>query len=469
VPAVRAAGALGLRIDLRPGLLVLRSDQALDLTKADARAGRVRQRARLRAGEAVAFSLTFEDEWPAILPPIGAWSRDCLDRSIAWWSDWIGRMDYDGPYRATVARSALVLRLLLHAPSGSFVAAPTTSLPERVAGALNWDYRFCWLRDASLTMRALFALGFHQEGEALLGWLLHTTRLTRPELRVLYDVYGRPPPRERALPHLHGYRGSRPVRIGNAASEQLQLDVYGEVLDAAAQFAAHGGTFDRETQRLLAGFGHHVARNWRRPDEGLWEPRSGRRHNTHSHLLCWVALDRLATMHRTMLVGVDPIDDILRAREEIAAAIRQHAWNAELGSYASTLGGAELDASTLLLAWYGFEDAASDRMRASYARITSQLGAGRGLLYRYRNGESPGEGAFGVCGFWAAEYLALGGGTVDEARAAFEGQLGFENDVGLYAEEIDPATGAFLGNLPQALSHLSLISAAVAITEGGSR
>ena len=201
-PRVTRSDRLGLRIALDPGLLSLRSELPLEPDPDDP--GRVRGRARLRAGETLAFSLIFEDEWPAILPPLGAWSRACVDRTVAWWSSWVGRMRYRGPYRDAVARSALALRLLLYAPSGAFVAAPTTSLPERLGGPLNWDYRFCWLRDASLTIRALFGLGFPEEGEAFLGWLLHTTRLTRPRLRVLYDVFGRVPPRERTLDHLAG-------------------------------------------------------------------------------------------------------------------------------------------------------------------------------------------------------------------------------------------------------------------------
>jgi GH15 family glucan-1,4-alpha-glucosidase len=255
------------------------------------------------------------------------------------------------------------------------------------------------------------------------------------------------------------------VRVGNAAVDQLQLDVYGEILDAAAQFVARGGSLDRETRRLLCGFGDYVSRNWERADEGIWEPRSGRRHNTHSRLLCWVAMERLCDLHGKMHLPADHVADYARARQRIAASIREQAWSAPLGSYVSTLGGSALDASTLLLSWYGFEDAASERMRRSYARLMRDLGAGRGLLNRYRNGESPGEGAFGVCGFWGAEYLALGGGSIEDAAAALEQLLAFQNDVGLLGEEIDPASGAALGNFPQAFTHIGLINAALSLQQ----
>ena len=459
-PALRDAGALGIRAEARAGLLTLRADFPLAIEGAGRAAGAV----RLRAGETRHLSLTFADAWPAILPPLEA-SAGALERTVRWWRRWAARVRYDGPAREAVVRSALALRLLVHAPSGAVVAAPTTSLPERVGGSLNWDYRYCWLRDAAFTARALFGLGFREEADAFVSWLLHSTRLTQPRLRVLYDVYGNAPARERTLGHLAGHRGSRPVRVGNGAAGQLQLDVYGEVVDAVALLVRSGGTLDRETQGVLRALGEHVCRSWRQPDEGIWEPRSGRAHHTHSRVLCWTALDRLLELHaKGHLPGV-PVELFERNRAEIRREVEERAWNAGLGSYASRLDGAELDAALLLLAWYGFEDARSERMRATCRRIRERLGARDGLLYRYRDGESPGEGAFGICSFWGAEVLALGAGTAEEAREAFERLCGLSNDVGLFGEEIDPATGEALGNFPQAFTHVGLVNAALSLEQ----
>ena len=224
---------------------------------------------------------------------------------------------------------------------------------------------------------------------------------------ILYGIYGNHPRKEHTLNHLAGYAGSKPVRIGNGAADQLQLDVYGEVIDAAAHFAGQGGSFDGETRRMLRAFGEYVCRHWQEPDEGLWEPRSGRRHHTHSRLLRWTALDRLLALHRTGHLPRLPLDLFEKNRAMIRRQIEERAWNEELGSYAAVLGGSDLDASTLLLPWYGFESAASPRMKATYRRIFEQLGAGGGLLYRYRKDDSRGEGAFGICSFWGAEFLAL--------------------------------------------------------------
>jgi GH15 family glucan-1,4-alpha-glucosidase len=455
----RDAGKLGLRGETSKGLLTLRSDLPLRLHDD----GDVRGSERLLAGDVRSLSLTFDDEWTAILPPLGEPLRASIERSIAWWRAWASQLTYDGPCRDAVLRSALTLKLLVYAPSGAILAAPTTSLPEQLGGGLNWDYRFCWLRDAALTMRALFGLGFVAEAEAFLSWLLHSTRLTQPELRILYDVYGNKPAPERTLSHLEGHGGSRPVRIGNAAVDQLQLDVYGEVIDGAAQFVRQGGVLDGETQRMLRGFGDYVCRNWARPDEGIWEPRSGKAHRTHSRVLCWTALDRLIELAEKGQLRGAKVDSFRQNRELIRREVEERAWNPSLQSYVARLDGDEVDASLLLLAWYGFEKASSDRMKQTYACIRERLGAAKGLLYRYRDPQSPGEGAFGICSFWGAEFLALGGGTAAEAQTLFEGLVVLGNELSLFAEEIDPETGDALGNFPQAFTHVGLINAALSL------
>jgi GH15 family glucan-1,4-alpha-glucosidase len=457
---LRQAGRLGVRYEAAAGLLALHTDLNLTIDPD----GVARARTRLGAGQAAHASLTFATEAPAVCPPLGAWSRASVDRSVRWWRRWTAQLRYDGPRREAVVRSALALKLMVYAPSGAVIAAPTTSLPERIGGSLNWDYRFCWLRDASLTVRALFGIGYPAEAHAFVDWLLQATRLTQPELRVLYDVHGNTPPPERQLDWLAGYRGSRPVRIGNAAKEQRQLDVYGEVIDAVTHVIKEGGTLDQATDRLLRELGEYVCRHWDQPDEGIWEPRSGRADHTHSRVLCWAALDRLLQLHDQGHLRHAPAARFREHRDAIRRQVESRAWNRALGSYVSWLDGDDVDADLLLLPWYGFEPPESERMRGTYRRIRERLGVGP-LLYRYRTDESPGEGAFGVCCFWAAEYLAMGGGTVDQARELFERLCDYGNDVGLFGEEIDPETGAVLGNFPQAFTHVGLINAALTLAK----
>ncbi len=466
-PALRQRGALGLWCEAGGAVLTLRSELPLQIA-GDGRGAR--GVARLRAGERKYLSLGYNAEAPAVLPPLRAAARGRIARSARWWRAWAGRCAYRGPYRAAVVRSALTLKLLTYAPSGAVVAAPTTALPEQIGGVRNWDYRYCWLRDASFTLRALLALGYEEEAAAFLGWLLHATRLTWPELQVLYDVFGEARLSERALPHLAGYAGSRPVRVGNDAHGQLQLDVYGEVIDAAARFAAGGGRLDRDTVRLLDGLGRTVCRRWREPDEGIWEGRAGCFHHTHSKALCWVALDRLIALHDAGQRGLS-VALFRREREALRAAIEARGYNARLGSYTRVFDGDALDASLLTLPLYGHLPAAHPRMRATCARIRARLGRGD-LVYRYEAGTDDGlpggEGAFGICGFWAVECLARGGDRLGATRA-FEGLLAYANDVGLFGEEIDPDSGAALGNFPQAFTHIGLINAALTLAEGRER
>ena len=455
---IRPTGELGLRIEAGRALYWLRSNLPLSVHGKRAYAC-----LHLRRGETAQFSLSYAEDAPAVLPLLGDAAHDRIRISLEWWQQWALRANYDGPYRDAIVRSALALKMLTYSPSGALVAAPTTSLPEKIGASLNWDYRYCWLRDASLTVRAMLSLGYWDEAEAFMDWIVLATSMTQPELRILYTVFGDNAPRERELTHLKGFWDSRPVRIGNQARGQLQLDVYGEVIDAAAQFAFHGRGFDRTTQKVLIEWGKYVVGNWNQPDEGIWEPRDGRQHHTHSRLLCWTALDRLCKLANSGVLAGAPTELFAKHRDTIAKDIQQNSWNQWLNSYVSGLNGRDLDASLLLLAWYGFEDAASERMVSTYRAINRNLQAGPALLYR--NKSELGEGAFGICSFWEAEYLALGGGSLERARSSFEQLLSYANEVGLFAEEIDPGSGDALGNFPQAFTHVGLINAALSLRD----
>jgi GH15 family glucan-1,4-alpha-glucosidase len=462
-PVLEQRGPLGLRCEVDGASLTLHSELPLELIDGDRSALGT---ARIRSGERKYLSLTYSMEAPAVIPLLGEAARARIERTVRWWQEWSNRCAYEGPYRDAVVRSALALKLMTYAPSGALVAAPTTSLPETMGGVRNWDYRYCWLRDASFTLRALYALGYREEAEAYIGWLLHATRLTWPELQVLYDVFGEAKLPERELPHLEGYAGSRPVRIGNDAQGQLQLDVYGEVINGAARFLDRGGRFDRDTSRMLDGLGRTVCRRWREPDEGIWEGRSGRFHNTHSKVLCWVALDRLIEMHEAGYLEVSV--ELFRAnRHEIREEIEAHGYNERIGSYTRTFYGEEMDASLLTLPLYGYTEGTNPRMRSTCARIREKLATGA-LVHRYETGTDdglpPGEGAFGICSFWAVECVARGG-NVEGATRAIEQLLAYANDVGLFAEEIDLHIGAVLGNFPQAFTHIGLINAALTLGE----
>jgi GH15 family glucan-1,4-alpha-glucosidase len=311
----------------------------------------------------------------------------------------------------------------------------------------------------------MLSLGYLDEAQAFSSWLLHTTRLTNPMLNVIYDVYGNKPPTERELLELTGFADSRPVRIGNAAATQLQLDMYGEVIDATAQVAHAVGMLDNDTQELLRGFGDFVCDNWQLPDQGIWEPRTPPTHHTHSRLLCWVALDRLLELGRRGHIARIDKGKLCRHREAIRRDIESKAWDAELGCYTGSYGTRDLDASVLLMSWYGFHPASSPRMRSTYARIARHLGAGPGLFYRYDDSLRAGEGAFWICSFWAVEHLALGGGSRAEAHALFESAYRYANDIGLMAEEVEPTSQEPIGNFPQAYTHVGLINAALSLEE----
>jgi GH15 family glucan-1,4-alpha-glucosidase len=458
-PALRRDALGGWAFDHRGRRFLLRS--TLDVRPVgQGLAGR----ATLSAGESRYLSFSAHREI-AVLPPLGAWTEERLLQTIRYWRGWAARSTYDGPHREHVLRSALTLKLLCYAPSGAIVAAPTTSLPEEPGGSSNWDYRYCWLRDSAFTVRALLGVGHHEEARAFASWLLHATRLTRPELSVLYDVFGRSTVRERALPHLSGWADSKPVRIGNAADRQLQLDAYGELVDAVSLVYGDDEQLDVETSGMLRDLGLFVCENWMRRDRGIWEIRGRPQAFTHSRVMSWVALDRLIAMQRRgTLRRPVPAEWFAEVREQVRRDVERHAWNARIRSYTQTLRGSTIDASALLLGWYGFHEPDHPRMLATLDRVAERLAAGPGLIYRYEESRRSGEGAFAACSFWLAEQLAAAGRT-GEASRLFRTLLGYANDVGLYAEEIDPVDGSALGNFPQAYTHVGLVSAALALQE----
>jgi GH15 family glucan-1,4-alpha-glucosidase len=420
-----------------------------------------------KPGSEAVIALCAAHQEPLVFPV-----RSELDRrfaaTLATWRAWTGTRRYEGQWARPVARSALALKLLVRAPSGAVAAAATTSLPEQVGGTRNWDYRFCWVRDAAFTLDALLRLGCTPEAKAYFWWLMHASQLTHPRLQPLYRLDGGAYAREHALP-LHGYRGSRPVRVGNSAAAQLQLDTYGELLQTAWLYADAGNRVDADIGRRLAQVADLVCRLWGRPDAGIWEVRSEPAHFTHSKMMCWVALDRAARLAER---GLIPARHTARWREQAAAIeefIERDCFCTRRQSYRRFAGSDDLDASVLLGLLSGYGEARSPRWARTVATVRSELGHGPYVRrYTGADGLAGEEGAFLACSFWLAEALARTG-RVEEASLLMEELVNLVNDVGLYAEEIDPYNGAFLGNLPQALSHLSLISAALAIADERSR
>ena len=421
----------------------------------------------LAPGERRYFSLCYSKGEPAIIAMLGEDADERLEHTLAWWRHWSAQIVYEGPHRDAVVRSAVTLKLLSFSLSGAIVAAPTTSLPETIGGDRNWDYRYCWLRDAGLTMQALIGLGIREDATAFLDWLLHATRLTWPKLKIMYDVFGRSGLDERSLPHLAGYQGSRPVRIGNGAHNQQQTDIYGEVILAAHTYVAAGGLIDSAGARMLAGLGQVVCGIWRAPDSGIWEIRGARRQYVFSKVMCWTAFDRLIALHELGAIDLgDRLMSYRAEREAIAELIETRGFNTAIQSYTGELDGSQVDASLLLMSSVGYCNATDPRMRATYDLICQRLGRD-GLVQRYEpgvDGLEGDEGAFGICSFWAVEQLARSG-EIAQAEQQFTHLLSFGNDVGLFAEELDAQTGEALGNFPQAFTHVGLVNVALAIQQ----
>jgi GH15 family glucan-1,4-alpha-glucosidase len=416
-------------------------------------------------GSRAVIAMSYAHQEPLVFPTRADVERR-LDLTISAWRGWVATLRAEGPWTNELVRSALALKLLIQAATGAVAAAATTSLPEEIGGERNWDYRFCWVRDAAFIMRALLSLGCLDEAEAYFWWLMHASQLTHPRLQVLYRLDGGSGTRERVLP-LEGYRGSQPVRIGNEAVEQLQLDVYGDVMETAWLYAAAGRGIDPEFGGRLAKIADLVCELWRQPDSGLWEVRSDPLHFTHSKMLCWVALDRATRLSEGGHVPATHADRWRSHARSIEAFIEQRCWSEPMRSYTRSAGSDDLDASVLLGIVFGYGDRSSRRHADTVDAIRRGLGRGP-LLFRYRgvDGLDGGEGAFLSCSFWLVESLTLIG-RPDDADRLMDELLTFSNDVGLFAEELDPATSSLLGNFPQGLTHLSLISASMAHTSHG--
>ena len=413
-------------------------------------------------GDQVPFMLTWHlshQPAPRVIDPLEA-----IRETERWWHRWVGQLSYEGGWREAVTRSLLTLKALTYGPTGGIVAAPTTSLPEALGGVRNWDYRYCWLRDATLTLDALMLAGLRAEAKAWREWLLRAVAGSPEQTQILYGVAGERRIDERELEWLPGYEGSAPVRIGNAAVRQFQLDVYGEVMDALHLARQTGIPADEPSWDLQLALMDFLESNWREPDEGIWEVRGPRRHFTHSKVMAWAAVDR-AVRAVEYYDQEGPLDRWRALRAEIHGEVLERGYDAELGAFVQYYGAKHTDANLLMIPLVGFLPATDQRMRGTVAVIERQLSPD-GLVLRYASdvseavdGLPAGEGTFLACSFWLANNLALMG-RQDEARDLFERLLALRNDVGLLAEEYDPKTARLLGNFPQAFSHVALVNTA---------
>ena len=393
--------------------------------------------------------------------------QDRLQGTLDYWRRWISRSTYRGRWREMVNRSALALKLMVYDPTGALVAAPTMGLPETIGGERNWDYRYTWLRDAAFTLYSLIRVGFNEEAHNFMGWLLDVCRNSDGQLQPLYGIDGRTEIHEEELPHLSGYRNSRPVRLGNGAYNQLQLDLYGAVLDAAYLHNKHAAPLDYDVWNNLRPTLDWLSENWRQPDEGIWEVRGGRRPFVSSKVLSWVALDRAVRMARQRGLPA-PEDHWIKQRNAIYEEVMKKGWNPKRESFVQYYGGEALDASLLLMPLVKFVGPTDPRWLATLNGIQKELSHDT-LVYRYKvaeaadDGFSSEEGSFNTCSFWLVECLTRAG-RLEEARLALEKMFSYANHLGLFTEEIGPS-GEALGNFPQALTHLALISAAVRLDQ----
>jgi GH15 family glucan-1,4-alpha-glucosidase len=419
-------------------------------------------------GDRVPFVLTWYASHEP--PPREVHPENALRDTEKFWSDWSNNFNHQGPWRDAVMRSLVTLKGLTYAPTGGIVAALTTSLPEEIGGVRNWDYRFCWLRDATFTLFSLLGAGFHDEARAWREWLLRAIAGSPSELQIMYGVRGERRLIEHELPWLSGYEGSRPVREGNEAAKQFQLDVYGEVVDAMYQAQRAGLEISEADWRMQVALLNFLESKWPEPDEGIWEVRGKPQHFTHSKVMAWVAFDRAVKLvEHYGCSGNDHLDTWKGLRAQIHREVCERGYHAEKKTFTQTYGSNALDASLLMIPLVGFLPAGDERVRNTIAAVEREL-LRDGLVLRYRPNECeidglPGsEGVFLPCSFWLADCLHLAGRKKD-ARILFERLLDLRNDVGLLSEEYDPESKRQLGNFPQAFTHVGLVNTAQALSE----
>ncbi|HJS48962.1 MAG TPA: glycoside hydrolase family 15 protein [Gaiellaceae bacterium] len=418
-------------------------------------------------GDQVPFVLTWFPSNEGLPEPIDPF--EALDDTVSYWEEWSDRCTPAGRWDEALRRSLLTLKALTYAPTGGIVAAPTTSLPEWLGGVRNWDYRYCWLRDATLTLLAFVRAGYVEEAGAWRDWLLRAIAGSPDDLQIMYGVAGERRLTEFELPWLAGYEGSRPVRVGNGASDQLQLDVYGEVVDALYRARRQGLGASEDAWKLARKTFDWLESGWRREDEGIWEVRGPRRHFTHSKVMAWVAFDR-AVKSVENLGREGPVERWRSAREEIRGDVLRSGYNAALGSFVQYYGSDRLDASLLLIPLVGFLPATDPRVVGTVEAIQRDL-TRDGFVERYRadsenvdvDGLPPGEGVFLPCSFWLAAVLAQQG-RLDEAIELYERLLSLRNDLGLISEEYDPERKRLVGNFPQAFTHIGLVETAFTLS-----
>jgi GH15 family glucan-1,4-alpha-glucosidase len=418
----------------------------------------------VRKGQRIPFTLTW---YPSNeRPPRAINAEDALRDTVDYWEEWTNRCGYQGKWREDILTSLIVLKALTYAPTGGIVAAPTTSLPEMIGGERNWDYRYCWLRDATLTLLALLNAGYVEEAGEWRRWLLRAVAGDPADIQIMYGVAGERRLTELELPWLRGYEGSAPVRIGNAASEQLQIDVFGEVMDTFFLARSHGLAKEKSSwslQKLLLSYLETI---WSEPDEGIWEIRGERRHFVHSKVMAWVAFDRAVRTVETQ--GMDgPLEKWRSLRDTIHQEVCDRGFDVELGSFTQSYGSKDLDASLLMIPLVGFLPASDPRVKGTVEAVERGL-VEHGFVLRYRTHENgvdglpAGEGVFLPCSFWLVDCLELLG-RHDEAHALFDRLVGLANDVGLLSEEYDPVAKRLLGNFPQAFTHLALVNSAFTV------